>query len=389
MLGKAGSKLRSNSAEEVIALSVNANHTFFGYYDKTPFSTDDRTVLGMVCLKNSKHEVAVGYFDLTDNNAFTSVGVSETWSWQLGARLQWHPVNGNDTICYNKMVDKGYGSVFQNIKTKKIERHYNYPIYDIRHDGRYALSLNFARLHRLRPGYGYGNLIDTTAGSNCPRDDGIYLIDLDTGDRDLIISLESIVKVRTQTSMAGAEHYFNHLSFSPDGARFMFLHLWVVKGKRFSRLITSDMHGSGLYVIEDGVNMSHYAWKSAKELLAHTSSKPFGTKFYLYEDTTPNRSIVGKNQLVEPGHPSYSPDGNLLIVDTYPNKYGNQKLTLYTANGDLIENIGNFYSPSEFSGAEKCDLHPRWSRHGDYICVDSAMSGHRAMYLIKSRYSKV
>lgn len=373
---------RLNRKYNIIFLGLEVGHTFFGYYDKTPFSWDNRLVLGMHLGNDLDRVASIGYFDLENRENFQVVGKTKLWSWQLGARLQWYSENHPEIICYNKMVEGKYGVVFQNIMSKKIVAQYGDPVFDISPDGRHAISLNFSRLHRLRPGYGYSHLPDSTSNEAHPDNDGIVVLDLRDDTRSLVISLDRIAKFEPHESMVGAEHYFNHLAFSPSGQRFMFLHLWMNKGKRFSRLLTSDIYGTSVYILEEKVNMSHYAWKSPTEVLVHTGAKPFGTKYILYEDLTPNKKTIGEKSLVKPGHPSYSPDGMRLLVDTYPNRWRRQQLKAYTLDGEYVEEIGSFFSPARFSGAEKCDLHPRWCRTGDFICIDSAMGGRRAMYVI-------
>lgn len=380
---KASSNVIISTDYKFKSLSCNAKDTFVGYYDKTPFSSDNILLLGMSLVNKQTNIVDIGCFDLNEPNDFRVIGKSETWSWQLGTRLQWLPKRENEMICYNRIVDEKYGAVVQNVKTKKIEAVFGDPIYDISPEGNYAVTLNFSRLHRLRPGYGYGQLEDHTIDQLIPEDDGIFLIDLRNGAKKLIIGLHSISNLRPQSSMRNAEHYFNHLSFSPSGKRFMFLHLWTHDNRRHNRLITSDISGENLHVLEDIERVSHYAWKSDSELLAHTSMKPLGTRYYLYEDLSSEKKIVGAGSLNEPGHPSYSPDKKYILVDTYPDKYRRQKIRLHDEDGKLIKEIGSFFSPPNFRGANKCDLHPRWDRCGRKICFDSAYSGHRAICIIE------
>ena len=358
-------------------------NSFFGYYDKTPFNKDNNLVLGLQSKIQSESPIKIGYYDLNNDFRFIHVGQSECWSWQLGTRLQWYPKNENEIICYNRIVDGKYGAVLQNIKTKNVEEKFNCPLYDIDKIGKYGITINFSRLYKYRPGYGYYNFEDETQGQKAPKNDGIYLLDFNSKKVSLILNLDYISKFHPQNSMANADHYLNHLSFSPNSNRFLFLHLWMNGGKRYSRVLTSNIYGDNLHIVEDNMNMSHYAWKSDREVLIHSSSKPYGTKFYLYEDLSSKRVQIGDGQLDRSGHPSYSPDKKYILVDTYPDKYRRQQLLLYTSDGDFVEEIGNFYSPFEFSGVNKCDLHPRWDRHGKSICIDSAMDGNRSMYIIK------
>jgi hypothetical protein len=86
--------------------AVKHAHTFFGYYDVTPFSADNTKVLAMVTSSNNhgistKADVTIGYFKYQDKCAFVPVGASSTWCWQMGCRLQWHPHDPNRLILYN------------------------------------------------------------------------------------------------------------------------------------------------------------------------------------------------------------------------------------------------------------------------------------------------
>jgi hypothetical protein len=285
-------------------------------------------------------------------------------------------------IIYNKIIEGNYGSVIQNIRSKKILKTYSMPIYSINNNGKYALTLNFSRLNMLRPGYGYKNINDTTNTKNTPNNDGIWLIDLERNTYELIINLKDLSEYHSLNSMKNAKHYVNHLCFSPSGTRFLFLHLWQKSFHRYSRLISSNFDGTDLFVLEDKIQVSHYTWKSDSEILATLKNRNSEFSYYLYFDKTRKFEIIGENDLKRDGHPSFSPKGDLILTDTYPDKYGEQHLLLYNKKNELID-LHQFYSPLKFRGEVRCDLHPRWDRRGHYISVDSAMDGKRAIYLLK------
>ena len=88
------------------------------------------------------------------------------------------------------------------------------------------MTLNFSRLHHQRPGYGYAGVPDPWLHVPEPRDDGIYQMDLETGAQRLVIPTALLAETRRKPTMDGAVHRFNHLQFSPDGPRFIFLHRW-------------------------------------------------------------------------------------------------------------------------------------------------------------------
>ena len=83
------------------------------------------------------------------------------------------------------------------------------------------------------------------------------------------------------------------------------------------------------------------------------------------------------------GHCSYSPDRNWVLTDTYPSRDDSRRtLILYRSETDRRVDIGRFYSDPAVSGPIRCDLHPRWSRDGRQVCVDSIHEGSRQMYVI-------
>ena len=71
-----------------------------------------------------------------------------------------------------------------------------------------------------------------------------------------------------------------------------------------------------------------------------------------------------------------------MMTDTYPDAQSNRTLMLYEmATGRRID-IGVFFSPPQLAGELRCDLHPRWSRDGRKVSIDSAHTGERQIYEI-------
>lgn len=387
---------RKTKSASLLKLKDRKRQTFFGYYDITPFSKDDTKVLA-ISTESSKSPIFnsnlkatlkkaayIGYFDLRNPGQFHQIGESKTWCWQQGCRLQWLPENEDELIIYNLIVDGAIGSVIQNIKTKKIVNKFEHPVYAIDRSGKWAITLNFLRLDRLRPGYGYTNFKDHSARDLCPKFDGIKRMNLDTGEADLIVTLECLKKFNTQASMANAEHYINHLCFNCSGEKFILFHLWVKNNTTYNRIVLCNLDGEVLQVLEDERNFSHYAWKSDDELLATQIVGKDAARYTLY-DFSKNSSVgIGNMILNRDGHPSYSPGGDVILIDTYPDNKGRQSLLLYSKNNQL-EVLDRFRHPMlpllRFSEEVRCDLHPRWDRSGQRVCFDSTHEGDRAMYI--------
>jgi len=110
-----------------------------------------------------------------------------------------------------------------------------------------------------------------------------------------------------------------------------------------------------------------------------------GGKFYLFEDQSDRVEPVGPDVMTRDGHCSYLPGNRWILNDTYPDKERQQHLYLYdTATGRRVP-LATFYSPPEYAGEWRCDLHPRFSPDGRFVTVDSAHEGGRQIYLVDLR----
>ena len=362
-------------------------HCFFGYYDVSPFSLDESKVLSMKYegvnkpLKQSQ-KIEIGYFDF-ESDRFKRIDSTEAWCWQQGCRLQWFPKDKNDLVFYNHFLNNKLGSSVYSLSKQTVVESFGKALYTINNKGTYGLTLDFSRLHRLRPGYGYPCLVDTSEGKLCPADNGIWRVDLDTKEEKLIISIKDISRLESNDSMEGAEHYFNHLEFSPDSNEFVCFHIWVKRGKRRMRMFHSDIEGKKIKFITNEDHISHFTWKNNNEIFSYSTHKELkGMCFYKYKIKENETFPIAPNILKEDGHPSYFPRSNTILLDTYPDKFGYQKLYTYSLDTKVLSELGHFFSPISFRGEVRCDLHPRISPSGRYIAVDSSRTNKRCLYII-------
>ena len=373
----------------VQAVTRGPKHHFFGYYDKSPWDSTGRYMLALEVefmdrAPTPNDAATIGLIDLKENCLFRPVAKTYAWNWQQGCMLQWMPNTFRRRIIYNDRRDGRFISVIYDVESGEV-RSLPLPIYALTHDGRYALTLNFSRLDRTRPGYGYAGVHDPTVEEKAPENDGIYLMDLRTGEYDLIISLAQIVAFRPRLDMRGAVHWFNHLLISPNDQRFIFLHRWsspTIGKKWLTRLFTANLDGSDIYLVADDGMVSHFDWRDSTHILAWARKKEVGDHYYLFTDCSEEFQIIGKDVLNRDGHCSYSPDRRWILTDTYPDQENKRRLLLYHPETKRLIELGRFYSPPKLRGAIRCDLHPRWSRDGHYICFDSAHEDQRQMYII-------
>ena len=403
-----GMTMISNDFTYPAALAVTAGrrHHFFGYYDKFPWDKSGRYLLGLettfIDRPPTPNDCAtIGLIDFTDNNRWISLAETRAWNWQQGTMLQWLPTAPDRLIIYNYRDSDRFVSVIRDVQTGEY-RTLPLPIYAVSRDGKSAVSLNFARLHQTRPGYGYTGLLDLYEDELHPDDDGIYWMDLNTGEHKLIISLAQIVSIRHNSSMDGSKHWFNHMLFNPDDTRFLFLHRWRrPDGGRWTRMFTANLDGSDIYCVADHEMVSHFDWRNPHQILAWARQHDIGDRYFLFTDQTnvfasltdafglrehPDEvgevEVVGEGILTTDGHCSYSPDGRWILTDTYPDRERKRTLILYRHSDGYRVDIGRFFAPKELDGEIRCDLHPRWSRDGQQVCIDSVHEGHRQIYVL-------
>ncbi len=136
-----------------------------------------------------------------------------------------------------------------------------------------------------------------------------------------------------------------------------------------------------MYNLSDDVFVSHCYWKNDNEILSFLRKKETGDHYYLMQDKTQNYKMFWP-RLKTDGHCSYSPDGSLIVTDSYPNRKRMAFVYICTEAQQQPVRIARVYSPFKYDNDCRCDLHPRWNRKGDKICIDSVHEGKRGLYVI-------
>jgi hypothetical protein len=403
---------------------------FFGYYGISPWNKKEDKILGLkvpfINKQPSLNTAAEIVLKNLKTNKTTKIAETKTWCWQQGCMLQWLGPNLDSKIIYNNQENNKFVSVIQDIRSRK-KTIINFPIYAVCSSGEKALSLNFARLNDMRKGYGYFGNKDKNEKKKAPKNDGIYLVDLKTNKKNLIISLERLSRTNSLPSMKKGKHWVDHIEVGPNGKRFCFFHRWEIGGGLFhTRLFSANLSGEDLFMFPDGGFYSHITWKNNRELFGYASlSEGFGNirnkttqkkslqykllrvykkfipkfikkrvipvSYWILKDQKPKREHIKLKIENEDGHGTWNQKETHIITDTYPDKKNFRKLLLYDLRRKKKITVGKFYSiPKIISKNNKwgnsparCDLHPRWSPAGDRICIDSVHEGKRNMYEIK------
>ena len=361
----------------------SGNVTFFGYYNITPqnkinvlyLSTKRESLRGSV---NEPCKIKI--YDIKTNHS-VAIETTKSWNWQQGSMAQWCNYSSQDCIIFNdycKIKDAYYSKIIQ--ANGNLIRKFQKPVYSVNSKKNIALTLNFDRLTKLRPDYGYFNKKNIVLPNN--KNDGIWLIDLLSGKDKLLLTLEDLVELSPTKSMEGAIHKVNHIDINQCGERFIFLHRWISKHGRFTRLLSANVDGSEVSILNGDKMTSHCCWLDNHFILAYCTVEEKGTGYFKIEDSTADKKLFSENMPKRDGHPSISPDKQWIITDTYPDLSRFSNLYLYSLKKDELILIGKFYQSLKYRKEMRIDLHPKWSPDGNSIFIESGHLGKRSLFAI-------
>ncbi|KEO90885.1 hypothetical protein EH31_07560 [Erythrobacter longus] len=365
---------------------VPGRETFAGYYEIQPVSADGMAVLAHASVAarsalTGKESARLGWFEI-ETGEWHELAQTQLWCWQMGARLRWWDSAGPRALAFNTIVD---GKAVHAVADESgVRAQCDWPLFDAREEAGIGLSLNFGRLAHCRPGYGYPRLEDPFADDNLPDGDGVTLVDLATGKGELVYPMPEFAK-----AVPGATqreyHYLNAALLSPKATRFTVLykrlpeagavHNWTVDA------MIGNCDGSGLIRVPLNGRASHYWWLD-EDRIVYTAGEGIFANYVVFDCRDQSLTPLSNAAPSVDGHPSKSEATGQWITDTYPDLYSDQ--TLFTLSPDAGERreIGRLLADRRYQDEWRCDLHPRWSRDGETVWVDSTHEGYRALYRV-------
>ena len=335
----------------------------------------------------------IGVVDLEDGNRFIEVGKTVCWNFQEAAMAHWLD---NDTFLYNALREGKFVTVIVNWRTGR-ERIVPYPVSAVSPDGKKAISVNYAR---LRADYGYpGEGQDPREGAAWPEDDGLWLVDLESGAAKLIVSVASCRDRMPAIRKPGGLAYFCHTVFSRDGSKVFWLARSVDfydkakkigdKGRQTTSF-TCNVDGSDVRrSFPDGWGGSHFNWKDGDTICVTANWQGQVMSHVEYTVGQEARAHkLGGALLDWDGHSVYSDDGKWLSTEGYWNKLSMRRWALLRLSDGAIMPIGEFFVPEQYRGTYwRCDLHARWRPDGRQLAFNSVHEGSRQVYVRDVTYA--
>jgi hypothetical protein len=402
----------------VLQVLTSGPSHFFGFHDLTPWNLHTEE---LICLRTGttedhvptwRDEAAVVVVNEADG-AVTEIGRTRAWNWQMGARQRWLPSLGRRVVAYNAETTKGFEFRIVNLETS-VRRALPWPLHDVSDQQGFGLTLNFRRLYRCQPGYGYDH--PRPEEHLDPDADGIFRVDLGTGEGRMILSLGGFLHGSGLGAGIG-EHYFTHIQISPDSRRFAFMHRCFLRsGGLMNHFAVANTDGTGLRVLLDD-KMSHFDWADDQRLIVWCRRNPLvrtmketrllalargmyrlsrrirwnPVRQGLYNEcfreinlASGRMTSIGKGVLTEDGHPQVNPVfKDIWINDTYPDRDNLMTLMLYDQRANRRVDVLRLPTmPSIKETTWRCDLHPRWHPGGTRVSIDAAHLGARQLCVV-------
>jgi hypothetical protein len=288
--------------------------------------------------------------------------------------LHWDPRNPDHCILYNDRDGESVVSVSLDTRTGE-KRLLPRAISGLSHAGRYALSLTYGRLQRLRPVVGYGGMPDPNPDIPNPDNDGVFVLDLATGESRLAVSIATVyaLLLKNHPELDGRHMWFNHTVFNKDDTRFFFLARARLRrwGNFQTAMLTANLDGSDIReVVPFGKYVSHFDWRNNREIIA-TFKHEGGYKHALFTDGETGFRVLDPGFLLGDGHCTFAPDGNWFASDPWIPWTLSRRLLMYNVESGGRHIVADVSLGRYLVGDRRCDLHPRWKSTGDAICFDA------------------
>ena len=379
-------------------ITSGTKHHFFGYIGQCqtiPWNASGRYILGLEIdeidrLPEPEDAATVILIDTQNENKIIRVDRTHAWNPQQGTMFYWHPLAAETQFFFNdRDVDSGkVFTVLYDIEQKRRVREYRFDDTPIGNGGVAAngsawLGLNYGRLARLRLVTGYPRALDWSKEEIAPEDDGIFIVDIKTGKKRLLVSYRQLdEKLKERDPDLNHDGLFiNHTLWNRDSDHVYFFARagWNRKGaKRINTPFSIRADGTGLSLHEMHIG-GHPEWAEGNLLIGRGGSKQI-----LYD--VEQKKIVEQwgTPLIFPkpeGDISLSPSGQW-FANGY--KKGDKNFyTVYRCHDAAFARSEGIFKGS-YGGDIRIDPAPRWNRTNNAILVSGiAKNNTRQMFMIR------
>ncbi len=366
---------------KAVQITHGPQHHFFGYIGhvgNTPWNGNGRYLIALrtdfqdhMPAPNEAADVVL--LDANDNYSVTKIEETRAWNFQQGTMFYWNPDAPETQLFFNDR-DPETNHVFTvlyDIKARKRIREFRFddtPFANggVAQRGGFFLGLNYARLAWLRPVTGYPEAFDWTAGVLHPKDDGLFKVDIQTGEKSLLVSYHQLAEALrpTRPDVDRKALFINHTLSNREGDRVYFYARgdFEVKGERIDVPFTINTDGTGLTLHEMHIG-GHPEWAEG-----HTVIGSYDKRQVLYDTDT--KTIAGTlgDATIFPkpgGDVALSPSGEWLVNGARSGP-GNTYVFLNRKDGRVVRSE-TYPIDNWTEGPLRIDPAPTWNRKNNAI----------------------
>ena len=370
---------------EIEQITHGPRHHVFGYIGHVkniPWNRSGRYIVALEFdsqdrLPKPGEAADIVLIDTQNDYQLRVVDQCRAWNIQQGTMLYWNPQAPETQFFFNDRdprTHKVFAVLFDISQGPKGRRIREYRFDDVAignsgvaQNGGYFLTLNYARLARLRPVTGYSGIRDWTVGVKHPDDDGIYKVNVETGDKQLIVSYKQLADaIRPRNPHVDELALFiNHTLWNRDDDRIYFYARggWVPRqAHRINVPFTVRPDGTRL-TLQSVFIGGHPEWESGPRLIGVV-----GDRQVIYDsDAQRVVATLGDPTIFpKPGADiALSPDGKWL-ANGYDQGGSNYYVLFRRADGAHVRTRG-FSRHGYTSGPLRNDAAPAWNRDSSQI----------------------
>ena len=401
-----GSTLATSQARltyEVRQLTHGPANHFYGYIGhvgNSPYSADGRHLVALRTtfqdrMPSSDDVADIVLLDAERKFAVTKIEETRGWNPQQGAMIYWNPESPSREFFFNDRdpkTGKVFTALYDVVLNKRVreyragptpfDRWDDRPIANggVKQDGGMFAAINYARMARLRPVTGYPGARDWTEGVLHPADDGLFVIDVKTGERKLLVSFKQMrdALVAKHPQIDQKPLFLNHTLWNREGDRIFFF----VRGDFGAK----DRVNVPMTVRPDGSELTeqlfiggHPEWDFNSRLLGRVEDK-------LIRYDAVSKQVVdtlgGPETFRDPeGDTALSRDGGWLVNGAVTGQ--TMHFTIMRMSDRTVLKTEDF-SRGAYAGDIRIDPAPCWNRAGDRFAFPAlAKDGTRQIFEVR------
>ena len=235
---------------------------------------------------------------------------------------------------------------------------------------------------RLRLVTGYPGARDWTEGVSAPEDDGVFLVDVETGEKRLLVSFRTLAEAlrREWPAIDSIPLFINHTLWSRTGERlFFFARGNFGKPGRINASFTIARDGTDLRRQQTHIG-GHPEWDSGMRMIGSIANR----QAVFDVDSQKLVELIGDTEMFP------DPEGDIALspsLEWLANGYkddGKVYYVIHNRRTGATFRAGGYDLFGRVSGNLRCDPAPRWNRTGDALLIPSMMEdGTRQMFVLR------